>query len=413
MDIQTLAQILDLNHRYAQKRPLSEFFQAAGETARSLAHANAFAIWVPEHESGRDLLAIATSWANEKKTLQIPITKSVAGWAMQYEQPFQVARENQYPLPAEMQPDFPIPVRDALAVPILFRKEVLGTLAVYNSAEGHAFNFEDIAVLEHVATLTGIAIWEARMRVQSQRQQREIEKLEKMKSDFIAIASHELRTPLGLILGHATFLREIVPEEFQEQLDVVVRNAERLKKLIESMAQIKNYQSGTSSLRSRTFVLQQLLETLVQDFSQKAAQANVKLELVTGKDPIYIHGDESKLATAFSNIIENGILFNKPGGRLRIEVKRTVGHTKILFMDTGKGIPPDELPHIFDRFYQVESHLTREHGGMGLGLSIAKAMIELHGGRIWAESEPGKGSVFTVLLPQSTIPSQPAEIFQS
>lgn len=413
MEIHTLAQILDLNHRYTQKKPLSEFFQAAGETARNLTKANAFAIWVPEHESGRDLLAIATSWENNKKKLQVPIAKSVAGWAVQYEQPFQVTRENQDPLPAEMQPDFPIQVHDMLAVPILFRKDVLGTLAVYNSAKGHTFDYEAIAVLEHVATLTGIAIWEARMRVQSQRQQREIEKLEKMKSDFIAIASHELRTPLGLILGHATFLREIVPEEFQEQLDVVVRNAERLKQLIESMAQIKNYQSGTSSLRSRTFVLQELLENLVQDFSQEAKQAGVKLELVTRKDPIYIHGDESKLATAFSNIIENGILFNKPGGLLRIEVKRTVGHTKIIFMDTGKGIPPDELPLIFDRFYQVESHLTREHGGMGLGLSIAKAMIELHGGRIWAESKPGKGSVFTVLLPQSTIPSQPTEIFQS
>ncbi len=406
MDTQTLARILDLNHILARNRPLQEFFAAALDTARALTAAEAAVVWAAG-EGGRQLLSIACNPnLADAEPLKMPLTGSAAGWAVQYEQPVQLDdAPHEQPAIQETQDDFPLRTQRLLAVPIRFHGRALGVLEVFNKPQN--FTYEDIAILEHLAVQLGAGIHDARQQAHIKRLQKEIKKLDDLKSNFIAIASHELRTPLGLILGHATFLRELVPEEFKEQMDVVVRNAERLKKLIEDMSQVNNYQSGTSRVRAHTFSLRELLLTLVADYRQQAEAAQVAIHTDLPDEPLNIHGDESKLATAFSNLIQNGITFNKPGGSLYIHAERIPGYTQIRFRDTGIGIPPDSLPRIFDRFYQVESHLTRQHGGIGLGLSIAKAMIELHGGRIWAESTPGEGSTFTILLPLHTIPTQP------
>ncbi len=412
MDTQTLARILDLNHVLARNRPLKEFFQAALAVACESTAAAAAIIWAAD-EGGRQIVAIEADppLPASDGPFKMPLTNSAAGWAVQYEQPVQlddIAKEQ--PSILENQPEFPLQAARLLAVPIRFRGQALGVIEAFNKEDN--FTYEDIAVLEHLAVLLGSGIHDARQQVHIKRLQKEIKKLDDLKSNFIAIASHELRTPLGLILGHATFLREMIPEEFREQMDVVVRNAERLKKLIEGMAQVNNYQSGTSRVRAQTFSLRDLITTLISDYRQQAEKAQVTIEASLPDDPLTIHGDESKLATALSNLIQNGITFNKPGGSLHISATRIPGYTQIRVQDTGIGIPPEALPRIFDRFYQVESHLTRQHGGIGLGLSITKAMVELHGGRIWADSTPGQGSTFTVLLPLHTIPTPSENPFE-
>ncbi len=407
MDRQTLARILDLNHILARNRPLKHFFQAALEAANALTGATASIVWAVD-DNGRQLLVIDSQPAlpATEQPITLPLTKSAAGWAAQYEQPVQLDdAPNEQPSITETQAEFPLRVARLLAIPIRFRSNTLGVIEVFNKEA--PFTYEDIAILEHLAVQVGAAIHDARQQTQIKRLRKEIKKLDDLKSNFIAIASHELRTPLGLILGHATFLREIIPDDFKEQMNVVVRNAERLKKLLEDMAQVNNYQAGTARVRARTFSLRDLLHTLAEDYRQQADKAGVQILLDLPDDPLTIHGDEGKLTTAISNLIQNGITFNKPGGELHISATRVPGYTQIRIRDTGIGISAEELPRIFDRFYQVESHLTRQHGGIGLGLSIAKAMIELHGGRIWAESTPGKGSTFTILLPIHTIPTQP------
>jgi two-component system sensor histidine kinase VicK len=112
-----------------------------------------------------------------------------------------------------------------------------------------------------------------------------------------------------------------------------------------------------------------------------------------------LHADETKLSIALSNLIKNALQFTEAGGHVTVSVQEDSGYFKVSVIDDGIGIPARDLPRVFERFFQVETHLTRHYGGMGLGLSVAKAMVELHGGRIWAESEEGKGSVFTFLLP--------------
>jgi two-component system sensor histidine kinase VicK len=112
-----------------------------------------------------------------------------------------------------------------------------------------------------------------------------------------------------------------------------------------------------------------------------------------------VEGDSPKITIALGNVVTNAITFTNPGGHIDVVAESIPGHVKVSVIDNGIGIPANDLPQIFDRFYQVESHLTRKHGGMGLGLSVSKVMIEMHGGRIWAESMEGKGSTFTFLIP--------------
>jgi signal transduction histidine kinase len=226
-----------------------------------------------------------------------------------------------------------------------------------------------------------------------------------MKSDFISIASHELRTPLGLILGHATFLREIVDEECYDQVDTIIRSAGRLKEIIESLSNVDNFQSGMASLRSRMTSIKSLLLELVDAYQTEAKQKKITLHADLPKNSdLLIVGDAEKISIAVSNLIKNSLTFTNEGGHVFVAAEQVPGYIKITVIDDGIGIPASSLSRIFERFYQVESHLTRKHGGMGLGLSVAKVMVELHGGRIWVESVESKGSQFTILLP--TDPSQ-------
>jgi signal transduction histidine kinase len=128
-------------------------------------------------------------------------------------------------------------------------------------------------------------------------------------------------------------------------------------------------------------------------------QKDLHLKVEVKEPNLSVECDPEKIGIALRNLVQNAVTFTEPGGHILIRAEAVPGHVKISVIDDGIGIPAKDLPHIFERFYQVESHLTRRHGGLGLGLSIAKAMIEMHGGQIWVESVEGKGSNFTFLLP--------------
>ena len=205
---------------------------------------------------------------------------------------------------------------------------------------------------------------------------------------------------LDLILGHSTFLRELVGNEYQEQVDAIIRNATKLKEIIESLSSVDNYQTGGASLRSRKVSVTRIIEDVSASFRDMAVQKGVTLKVEFDRDQdLLVDADGSKIAIVLSNLVKNALTFTNEGGHVTIRGSLDSGFVKVVVEDDGVGIPAKDLPHIFERFYQVESHLTRKHGGMGLGLSVAKVMIEMHGGRIWAESMEGKGSTFTFLLP--------------
>jgi signal transduction histidine kinase len=188
-------------------------------------------------------------------------------------------------------------------------------------------------------------------------------------------------------------------------LEVIIKNASRLKEIIESLSTVDNFETGTARVRQRVVSLARIIEEVVASFSDMAAERNITLKAEFGRDDLFVEADGGKISIALGNLVKNSIIFTDEGGHIIVSGESVPGFVRVSVIDDGIGIPTADLPLIFERFFQVESHLTRRHGGMGLGLSVAKVMIEMHGGRIWVESVEGKGSNVSFLLPVS--PTQP------
>jgi signal transduction histidine kinase len=180
---------------------------------------------------------------------------------------------------------------------------------------------------------------------------------------------------------------------------MIIRNATKLKDIVENLSDVDNVQTGAARVRNQKVSLAKIVEDVVLTFQDEANSRNITLKSELGKSPFYLDADEVKLGIALSNLVKNALQFTEANGHVTVKVEEDAGYFKVIVNDDGIGIPARDLPRVFERFFQVESHLTRRYGGMGLGLSVSKALIELHGGRIWVESEQGKGSTFTFLLP--------------
>ena len=353
-------------------------------------------------DGGKQLRFTATAWFHRDllKGIKVPLETSLAGLALQNGQPVvvpDVSAESRHFKGADQAARFA--TRSLMAVPIIYHGEKLGVLEVVNKLEQTDYTEDDRIILETLASQAAMALQNLRLVARVKTSQDQITQLDRMKSSFIGIASHELRTPLGLILGYSTFLREIIQPDYRPQLDIIHRNAMRLKEIIDNLANMDNLQRGVASVRAHTISIRRLVEEVVDSFQSEATQKRLTLRFDPPQNDLIVEGDSPKISIALGNVVTNAITFTNPGGHIDVVAESIPGHVKVSVIDNGIGIPANDLTHIFDRFYQVESHLTRKHGGMGLGLSVSKVMIEMHGGRIWAESMEGKGSTFTFLLP--------------
>ena len=228
----------------------------------------------------------------------------------------------------------------------------------------------------------------------------DVDALERMKADFIAITSHELRTPLGLVLGHAALLREAITQEpYSLQLDAILRAVARLQKILDDLSNMESPHSGRGRLHWQVVDLGELLQTVCRGFQDEAQRKKIAMVAQTGSADLAAEVDAEKISLALGNLVENSVRFTNPGGHILALAERLPEFIRISVLDDGVGIPAGDLPRVFDRFFQVEAHATRQHGGMGLGLSVARVMVEMHGGQIWAESIEGRGSKFSILLP--------------
>jgi signal transduction histidine kinase len=359
-------------------------------------------------EAAREFFFKFVPWFHREvlKDARVPLDGSAAGWVFQNVKPLiidNIKSEQRFYIKLDKLTSFD--TRSILCVPLILHGRPIGVFEVFNKAT--PYTEEDILILETLASLATTAFQGDALERNIQQAQGEARELERLKNEFIAITSHELRTPLGLILGHATFLRELVGEEHQDQVDAIVRSAAKLKEIIESLSSMDNQQSGTASLRSRKISVARIIEDVASSFRDMAIQKGVALKVE--KDPnqeLLVEADSSKVAIALSNLVKNAIAFTNQGGYILLRGLSEPGYVKVMVEDNGIGIPAKDLPHVFERFYQVESHLTRRHGGMGLGLSVAKAMIEMHNGRIWIESMEGAGSRFIFMLPVESEKSQ-------
>jgi signal transduction histidine kinase/CheY-like chemotaxis protein len=235
----------------------------------------------------------------------------------------------------------------------------------------------------------------------------ELRRLDELKSEFLAMVSHELRTPLTAIIGYSRLLIRQVhgplsPKQLEHQ-DAIFRSAQRLTELINDLLDVSRLEAGRVELQPRPTNLRQIVDQVISVIGVAAQAKQIRVANEVPGDLPSASADPTRLQQILVNLVGNGVKFTAPGGLVRIFGGTRGDQVWVSVEDTGVGIPEDELTRIWDPFYQVESPLQRRHGGSGLGLTIVRRLVELHGGVVRAESEgPSRGSRFTFTLPVAT-----------
>ncbi len=292
--------------------------------------------------------------------------------------------------------------RALLAVPLVREDHLLGGLTVIRKATG-AFAPEVIELLRTFATQSALAIQNARLFLEIEDKSRQLEAASRHKSEFLANMSHELRTPLNAVIGFSEVLIQRMFGELNakqdEYLKDIYASGQHLLSLINDILDLSKIEAGRMELAPAPFHLPTALENAVTLVKERAARHGIALEL--GLDPRLgeIVGDERKVKQVLLNLLSNAVKFTPEGGRISLKASRTDGAVEIAVTDTGVGIAPEDQAAIFEEFRQVGNDETRKQEGTGLGLTLAKKFVELHRGRIWVESELGRGSTFTFTLP--------------
>ena len=216
---------------------------------------------------------------------------------------------------------------------------------------------------------------------------------------FTSDASHELRTPVSVILSQAqtALSRERGAAEYRETIEACQRAAQRMRKLIESLLALARLDAGQEPMRQEQFDLARVTRDCAEMVRPLAAER--KVELVCDLTAVHCLGDPERVSQVVTNLLSNAIHFNHEGGEVRIRTQGENGTSLLTVQDTGVGIPPEDLPHVFERFYRVDKSRSRIQGKTGLGLAICKAIVEAHSGTIEVTSQPGAGSTFLVRLP--------------
>ena len=328
-----------------------------------------------------------------------------------------------------------LPVCSYLATSVVSHTgEVIGGL-FFGHPEPGIFTARSERLIVGIAAQAAIAIDNARLfqtlrdreeqleRVAAEREQflrseraarSEAERLGHLKDEFLATLSHELRTPLNAIQGWTMLLkdRDASPEDRNRGLETIERNVRVQTQIVNDLLDMNRIISGKLHLEVQPVQLHEIIRSAVDSIRQTAAARQIRIHLVLDSSIGLVRGDANRLQQVLWNLLTNAVKFTNAQGRINVALERVNSHVEISVEDNGIGIPPEFLPHVFDRFRQADATTTRRYGGLGLGLSIVRNLIELHGGSVRVKS-PGvnQGSTFVVALPVSHV--QPDETGQS
>jgi len=285
--------------------------------------------------------------------------------------------------------------RSLLAVPLLREGRTMGGLSIFRRTPG-SFAPEIVKLLQTFATQSVLAIHNARLF-------REIEAANRHKSEFLANVSHELRTPLNAIIGFSEVLLEKLFGELNdkqnEYVDDILSSGRHLLSLINDILDLSKIEAGRMELELTRFDLPSALENALTLVRERAARHGLKLESAIDRQLGEITGDERKFKQVLLNLLSNAVKFTPEGGKIRVSASLSDGFVIVSVADSGIGIAPEDHEKIFEEFRQVGSNYAQKREGTGLGLTLTRKFVEMHGGKIWVESELGKGSTFTFSLP--------------
>jgi PAS domain S-box-containing protein len=282
-----------------------------------------------------------------------------------------------------------------VCLPLVVHGSTLGAVTFATAESDRHYDDDAIRFLEDVASRAALALENARSYEQLQAANR-------MKDEFLATLSHELRTPLNAILGYARMLRAGMVKEAKRDnaLDTLERNATSLTQIVEDVLDVSRIAAGKIRLNVQSLDLPVVMHDALATVMPAAEAKGVRIQSIVEADIGPVSGDPDRLQQVVWNLLSNAVKFTPRGGRVQVRLQRVDSHIEISVSDTGVGIREDFLPHLFERFRQADSTTTRAHGGLGLGLAIARQIVELHGGTIHAFSGgEGKGTTLRVELP--------------
>jgi signal transduction histidine kinase len=398
---QQLRRLVELSVTLNSTLDLDELLQLITATATELLDCEAASILLYDEKKPRLYFAAATgSDPAQLAEIPVPIDSSLAGTIFRTNQHLILNNAEQDPRHYSLVADhIKFKVKSLLGVPMPIKDRTVGVLEAVNKRNG-IFDERDATLLSVTAAHAAIAIDNARLLQTTKKALQQVKESNQLKSNFLALASHELRTPLGIIIGYSTFLKEDAKGELSDHANQVLTAARQMRSLLDEMNNLAMLKSDEMLLNPQRIPMQDVLIYACDGIKAIASTRDLKLVYAFPEQPFYVNVDIDRTALAFINLLNNAIRFSPEKSEIVVGTINDGNQVLAWVQDHGIGIPVDQLQKIFEEFYQIEPPNTRHYGGLGIGLTIAKGIIEAQGGKIWAESEgTGAGATFKVLLP--------------
>jgi signal transduction histidine kinase/ActR/RegA family two-component response regulator len=293
-----------------------------------------------------------------------------------------------------------------MCVPLMAHGKAFGAITFVSAESRREYGEGDLRFARELAARASLAVENARLYARANEASR-------LKDEFLATLSHELRTPLNAVLGYARMLKlgTTAPDKAKQALDVIERNGTALKQIIEDVVDVSRIVAGRLRLNVEPVDLPAILRESRATVMPAADAKGVRVESIIDPITVPVSGDPDRLLQIAWNLLSNAIKFTPRGGKVQLRLARVNSHVEITVSDTGRGIAADFLPFVFERFRQSDASFAREHGGLGLGLAIAKQLVELHGGTVSVSSGGlGQGATFTVKLPLMIVHTPTSEL---
>lgn len=400
--ITRLRRLVELSSRLNSTLNVTDLLALIIQTAADILDCEAASILLYDEKSGQLFFAASTGEdAKKLAEIPVPLEHSLAGTIFTKREPIILNRiEGDARHNPEASNHVGFTTRALLGVPLHIRSgKTVGVLEALNKKIG-VFTEDDKNLLTVLAAHAAVAIHNAQLVKALKKAYDDVSKADELKSNFLALASHELRTPLGIIIGYATFLREEAAGELSGHAEQVLSAALQMRTLLEDMNNLTMLEKETSSIIAQKADVKEILKKSADEVRELTEVKGQEILYDFSKEKLSLAVDVKKLNAALVNLLHNAVRFSPNGAKIVLGAKKENEHVLCWVKDEGIGIPKDQLEHIFEKFYQVESPNVRRYGGMGIGLTIAQGLVEVQGGKLWAESEgEGKGATFKILLP--------------
>lgn len=397
---QKVAQLVDISAILNSTLKPDTLLKNILDTAADLLECSGVSILLYDDREKELRFAATTTGDIEKlKQIPVPLDNSLAGTIFTENRHLVINSTRDDPRHYnEVGEEVGLQIDSLLGVPMRIKDRVTGVIEALNKNEGEFTHF-DVSLLLVVASQAAISIHNARLIQALQKANIELSQADKLKRDLMSVASHELRTPLGNILGYATLLHEDAIEENKPLAESILKASSKLRAVLDDIANMNLLYTGKADLDFTDTSLQRVIDYAKEEVRTTVNRGDHTVDYQVPEEPIKLCIDLPKMSVVFVNLLLNAIQFTPIEGEIRLTIDDRDDEVMVSIADKGRGISAENLEKIFEVFYQVDDHMTRRYGGLGLGLAIARELVNMHGGRIWAESEGlGKGSVFRVVL---------------